>query len=133
MNVCLSWFLEHHGVFTNAQCGFRKHRSSVDHILALDTEVRASFSQEKHLGAIFFDIEAAYDSVSRPGILRKLFKYGIRGRMGLFIQNFLAHRTFRVRIGNHLSSSFPQENGVPQAGVGKFCPPASFAGLKPWF
>ena len=117
VNVRLSWFLEHHGVFTNAQCGFRKHRSSVDHILALDTEVRASFSQKKHLGAIFFDIEAAYDSVSRPGILRKVFKYGIRGRMGLFIQNFLAHRIFRVRIGNHLSSSFMQENGVPQGGV----------------
>ena len=37
--------------------------------------------------------------------------------MGLFIQNFLSHRTFRVRIGNHLSSSFLQENGVPQGGV----------------
>ena len=117
VNVRLSWFLEHHGVFTNAQCGFRKHRSSVDHILALDTEIRTSFIQKKHLGAIFFDIEAAYDTVLRPGILRKLFKYGIRGRMGLFIQNFLSHRTFRVRIGNHLSSSFLQENGVPQGGV----------------
>ena len=72
MNVRLSWFLEHHGVFTNAQCSFRRHCSSVDHILALDTEVRDSFSQKKHLGAIFFDIEAAYDMVLRPGILRKL-------------------------------------------------------------
>ena len=117
VNVRLSWFLEHHGVFTNAQCGFRKHRSSVDHILALDTEVRTSFSQKKHLGAIFFDIEAAYDTVARPVILRKLFKYGIRGCMGFFIQNFLSNRSFRVRVGNHLSSSFMQENGVPQGGV----------------
>ena len=74
VNVRLSWFLEHHGVFTNAQCGFRKHRSSVDHILALDTEIRASFSQKKHLGAIFFDIEAAYDTTGgelskREGVL----------------------------------------------------------------
>ena len=52
VNVRLSWFLEHHGVFTNAQCGFRKHRSSADHILALDTEIRASFIQKKHLGTI---------------------------------------------------------------------------------
>ena len=117
VNVRLNWFLEHHHVFTNAQCGFRKHRSAVDHILVLDTEVRACFSQKKHLGAIFFDIEAAYDTVLRHGILQKLFKYGVRGRMGMFIQNFLSHRHFRVRVGNHLSSSFAQENGVPQGGV----------------
>ena len=114
VNARLSWFLEHRGVFTNAQCGFRKHRSAVDHILALDTEVRTCFSQKKHLGAIFFDIEAAYDTVPCQGILRRLFNYGIRGRMGVFIQNFLADRHFRVRVGIHLSRSFPQENGVPQ-------------------
>ena len=117
VNVRLSWFLEHHNVFTNAQCGFRKHRSPVDHILALDTEVRACFTERKHLGAVFFDIEAAYDTVLRPSILRKLFKYGIRGRIGLFIKNFLSGRKFRVRVGNHLSSVFIQQNGVPQGGV----------------
>ena len=117
VNMRLSWFLEHHGVFTNAQCGFRKHRSSVDHILSLDTEVRACFSEKKHLGAVFFDIEAAYDTVLRQSILRKLFRYGIRGRMGFFIENFLSSRRFRVRVGNHLSTSFIQENGVPQGGV----------------
>ena len=37
--------------------------------------------------------------------------------MGVFILNFLADRHFRVRVGNHLSRSFPQENGVPQGGV----------------
>ena len=96
---------------------YRKHRSAVDHILVLDTEVRASFTQKKHLGAVFFDIEAAYDTVLRPDILRKLFTYGIRGCMGFFIKNFLSHRSFQVRVGNHLSTRLIQENGVPQGGV----------------
>ena len=65
VNVCLSWFLEHHGVFTSAQCGFRKHRSAVDHILVLDTEIRTYHAENKHLGALFFDIEAAYDTALR--------------------------------------------------------------------
>ena len=117
VNMRLSWFLERHNIFTSAQCGFRKHRSAVDHILALDTEARACFTQKKHLGAVFFDIEAAYDTVPRDCILRKLYSYGIRGRMGLFINNFLTCRRFRVRVGNHLSSSFTQERGVPQGGV----------------
>ena len=113
----LSWFLESNSFFTNAQCGFRKHRSAVDHLIALDTEARASFKLRKHLGAVFFDIEAAYDTVPRRRILQKLFAYGIRGCMGSFIQNFLSHRQFRVRVGSSLSNSFAQENGIPQGGV----------------
>ena len=35
----------------------------------------------------------------------------------MFIQGFLAHRHFRVRVGNHLSGTFYQENGIPQGGV----------------
>ena len=116
-NVRLSGYLERHGILTNAQCGLRKHRTAVDHILVLDTEARASFAQKKHLRALFFDIVAAYDTVLRLVILRKLFKYGIRGCMGFFIHNFLSRRSFRVRVGNQFSSIFVQENGVPQGGV----------------
>ena len=117
VNVRLTWFLERHEVFTNAQCGFRKHRSTIDHILTLDTEVRASFKQGRHVGALFFDIEAAYDTTWRLGILLKLYKYGIRGSMGAFLSTFLSDRFFRVRVGNQLSERFPQVNGVPQGGV----------------
>ena len=117
INVRLSWFLERHDIFTRAQCGFRKHRSAVDHILALDTEIRAGFIKKKHIGAIFFDIEAAYDTVPRDLILRKLHSYGICGRMGLFIKNFLSGRRFRVRVGNTYSSSIIPDKGVPQGGV----------------
>ena len=56
VNVRLSWYLERHGILTNAQCGFRKHRTAADHILVLDTQARASFAQKKHLGALLFDI-----------------------------------------------------------------------------
>ena len=50
---------------------FWKHRGRADHILALDTEIRGRFSPKKHFGAIFFDIEAAYDTILRNKILRK--------------------------------------------------------------
>ena len=113
----LTWFLEVHDFFSDAQCGFRKNRTSVDHILTLDSVVRVAFKQKRHVGAIFFDIEAAYDTTWRHGILTKLHKCGIRGSMGIFIQNFLAGRHFRVRVGNQLSRRCMQENGVPQGSV----------------
>ena len=117
VNARLTWVLERSDTFANAQCGFRKNRSTVDHILRLDAEIRSNFQNRRHLGAIFFDIEAAYDTTWRLGILLKLFRYGIRGRMGSFLKSFLSDRFFKVRVGNQLSERFPQVNGVPQGGV----------------
>ena len=83
----------------------------------LDTVVRAAFKKRRHVGAVFFDIEGAYDTTWRHGILLKAFNHGIRGPMGLFLQNFLAERHFRVRVGQAFSDRFLQLNGVPQGGV----------------
>ena len=114
----LCWFLEQQAlVFTNAQCGFRQHRSTVDHLLTLDTSVRVAFAKSRHVGAVFFDIEAAYDTAWRHGILLKLLRHGIKGSMGIFLKNFLTDRCFKVRVGNCLSDDFTQINGVPQGGV----------------
>ena len=66
---------------------------------------------------IFFDIEAAYDTTWRFAIIRKLFKYSVRGPLGIFLSNFLSERFFRVGVGNQLSSRFQQEEGVPQGSV----------------
>ena len=46
--------------------------------------------------------------------MKDLHKLGLKGRLPLFIQNFLSDRTFNVRIGNMLSDIFKQEQGVPQ-------------------
>ena len=117
VNRRLCWILEHDNILTNAQCGFRRNRSTTDHILAIDSVIRAAFEKNRHVGAVFFDIEAAYDTTWRQGILLKLHKYGIRGHMGTFIKNFLTRRRFKVRVGGHFSDEFIQVNGVPQGGV----------------
>ena len=117
VNVRLVWFLESKSILTEAQCGFRRNRSTVDHLITLDTVIRTAFKQRRHVGAVFFDIEGAYDVTWRHGILLKAFNHGVRGAMGCFLQNFLKDRFFQVRVGNRLSVRFQQENGVPQGGV----------------
>ena len=117
VNARLSWFLESKNILAEAQCGFRRNRSTVDHLITLDTVIRTAFRQRRHVGAVFFDVEGAYDVTWRHGILLKAFNHGIRGAMGWFLRNFLRDRFFRVRIGNVLSDRFLQENGVPQGGV----------------
>ena len=46
-----------------------------------------------------------------------LLEMGLRNHLPIFIKNFLTDRTFHVRLGDAVSSSQPQEMGVPQGSV----------------
>ena len=65
----------------------------------------------------FLYLEKAYDTTWRCGILKDIYKLGLRGRLPTFIENFLADRTIQVRVGSLLSDYYDQEQGVPQGGV----------------
>ena len=67
--------------------------------------------------SVFFDLEKAYDTTWRHGILKAIYSAGLRGELPLFIQAFLARRFFKVRVGSTLSDSQCQEEGVPQGSV----------------
>ena len=88
-----------------------------DHLVILDTAVRQAFKEKRHLVAVFFDIEKAFDTTWHHGILRKLHSFGVRGHMGWFLSNFLKDRFFKVRLIDVYSDRFYQRNGVPQGGV----------------
>ena len=65
----------------------------------------------------FFDLEKAYDTTWRYGILKDLHDLGLKGRLPLFIQSFLEDRTMQVRVGSTLSDLYYQEQGVPQGSI----------------
>ena len=62
INDRLIWYLEKSKLITPVQCGFRKHRSTTDHLVRLESFVREAFIQRQHAVAIFFDLEKAYDT-----------------------------------------------------------------------
>ena len=64
-----------------------------------------------------FDLEKAYDTTWRYGILRDLHDLGIRGRLATFIESFLTDRWIQVRVGSTLSEQFDQAQGVPQGSI----------------
>ncbi|GBN79631.1 RNA-directed DNA polymerase from mobile element jockey [Araneus ventricosus] len=117
INRRLMYYLEANKSLHPSQSGFRKGRSTIDNLLALETDVRLAFLQRKHLVAIFFDIEKAYDRTWRYGILKDLHDLGLRGNLPIFIKNFLKLRKFRVKVESEFSDFFIQEEGVPQGSV----------------
>ena len=67
--------------------------------------------------AVFFDLEKAYDTTWRYGILRTLHSWGFRGCLPLFLQEFLSNRTFRVCLGTTYSERCYFEIGIPQGSI----------------
>ncbi|GFV11563.1 probable RNA-directed DNA polymerase from transposon X-element [Trichonephila clavipes] len=117
VNVRFVYELEKNKCIPLFQSGFRKGRSTLDNIIQLESKIRNAFVRRNHLVSIFFDIEKAYDRTWRYGILRTLFNFGLRGNLPIFIQKFLNVRTFKVRLGDTLSASFLQAEGVPQGSI----------------
>ena len=57
INDHLVWYLEKHKLLTPVQCGFRKHRSTADHLVCLETFLHEVFIQLQHAVAVFSTLQ----------------------------------------------------------------------------
>ena len=110
----LTWYLDKYGLLNPLQSGFRKYRSVKDHLVRLETDVHLSLKEKKYTVAVFLDLEKAYDSLWKSGLLRKMSVLGIRGKFWLFIKAFLQRRISNVKVNNCMSHHYVLENGIPQ-------------------
>ena len=117
VNERLIWFLDKKKIISKQQCGYRRNRSTADHLVRLETFIRDAFKYKEHVVAVFFDLEKAYDTTWKYGILKDLHKIGLRGNLPKFIANFMTERTFQVLLGTTLSDTYFQEEGVPQGAI----------------
>ena len=88
VNERLVWYLEKNGLLAKQQCGYRSNRSTVDHLVRLETFIRDAFIHNQHLVAVFFDLQKAYDTTWKYGILKDLHNMGLQGNLPIFIGNF---------------------------------------------
>jgi potassium voltage-gated channel Eag-related subfamily H protein 8 len=88
VNDRLVFILEKENVLAQAQCGFRCHRSAVDHLISLERQIENCFVLRQQLVTVFFDLEKAYNTTWRFGILRALHGWKFRGHLGFFFSTF---------------------------------------------
>ena len=53
-------YLEMNKIPSNIQCKCRRGRSTLDHLVRLENEIRRGFAAGEHQVSIFFDLEKAY-------------------------------------------------------------------------
>ena len=99
INARLVWYLEINNLISPVQSGFRSEPSTNDNLVRLETFIRDAFVKKEHVVAVFFDLEKAYDTTWKYGILRDLHEIGVKGRLANFLESFLAERSIQVRSG----------------------------------
>ena len=85
INARLTWFLESNNLITDIQCGFRRQRSTLDHLAGLETFIRDAFINNQQVVTVFFVLEKAYDANWKHGIVKDLHDMGLRGHLPEFI------------------------------------------------
>ena len=113
----LERLLESKNIINPLQSGFRKGRSTLDHLVRLQHDVLKSKNRGHHVLAIFLDLEAAFDLAWHSGILYKLKKHGITGRCFNYIRAFLLDRKITVKVEGTLSDTQTLTRGTPQGAI----------------
>ena len=95
VNWRLVWYLENNVLLAKQLCDYRANRSTVDHLIRLETFIRDAFIQNEHLVAVFFDLQKAYDTTWKYGILKDLHDMGLRGNLPIYFETFYPIEYFK--------------------------------------
>ena len=109
--------LEHIGFINKHQSGFRKAKSTDDHLFRPSQSIVESFNRGEHVVAAFLDVEKAFDNVWHNGLRFKIFQLDLPTKMTRWLSDSLVGRLTQVNINNFFSSQINPKAGVPQGSV----------------
>ena len=81
VNRRLYWWLESNGLITEVQAGYRAANRTEDQLFRLIQSVQDGLQERNSTTAVFVDFQEAYDRVWRKGLLLKMQRMGIQGKM----------------------------------------------------
>lgn len=97
------------------QSGFRKGRSCLDNIFTLTSIIQIHLRlKRRQVYAAFVDFKAAFDSVNRSLLWRKLYNLGVSALILNVLQSIYSNASFSVKLQNSISREFPSNKGVLQ-------------------
>ena len=110
-------FLDKYNLIYNYQFGFRKQHSTSLAVLEVIDECYKKLDEGYLAMGIYFDLQKAFDTVNHDILLKKLYHYGIRGKLHKWFTSYLRNRTQYCCINNTVSEVLNINCGVPQGSV----------------
>lgn len=108
---------ESNDVFGETQSAYRHGRQTTDNLLQLTQYTAEAFQWREMVGAVFLDVEKAFDAVWRLCLAHKLNNLNLHPNLTAWVLSFLANRQVTIRVNHSFSNPFTPEAGVPQGSV----------------
>ena len=110
-------------IFSESQAGFRKGKSTVDHISVLKTIVDKFLTREKgRFYCLFVDFSKAFDCVNRDYLISTLIKNGMHGKMLKLLRDMYSYVMASVKtkqgftkpsgLQNHSNANLGSDKGA---------------------
>ena len=117
LKVQLVGHLVKNDLLKNNQHGFIAGRSTQTQLLQHYTDVFEAVSEGVRLDTVYLDFAKAFDKVNHDILQRKITDHGIKGKVGMWIKDFLNNRKYRVMANGVMSDEQDVISGVPQGTV----------------
>ena len=111
----LDSFLFSTGHTDPSQEGFVKKRNTVRYLNRLHLSIKGDIDKKLTVLCLFLDMEKAFDSVWKKGLIAKLHKYGVSGNYLRIIDDFLTNRLVNLNFNGFVGLLRKcLEYGLPQ-------------------
>lgn len=101
-------------IYHEAQSGYRKLHNCETAINFVLARWKVLLEQGKIIIVVFYDLKRAFETVDREILIKKLKKYGVDGKVLMWLQSWLTDRKQETRFNAKLSSESNIEDGIPQ-------------------
>ena len=99
------------------QHGFVPGRSTQSQLLVHYKDIYEAMEEGVRMDTVFLDFSKAFDKVDHDLLLKKVVKHGIKGKIGMWLREFLSNRKFTVIANGTMSDQEDVLSGVPQGTV----------------
>ena len=110
-------FFESNGLFPQSQHGFRQKRSTFSAVASMHERWLKAKEEKSHQAVAFLDLSAAFDTLSKDIVCKKLKCYGFDDTSVKWFDSYLSERQQSVMIGSTISESTTLKVGSPQGAI----------------
>ena len=114
LNRRLSSWAEQNDKIVDEQNGFRKSRSTTDHILSLTSIIDTRKKVKKSTFCAFIDFKKAYDTIDRNLLWKRLSDIGVSGKMFSALKSLYVSVRSCVRVNSFNTDWFDVHCGLRQ-------------------
>ena len=117
VKAALVEYLTTNNLFNPGQHGFRRGHSTLTQLIQYYEDILTKVESSDSVDSIYLDFAKAFDKCDHSVIMTKLKHFGVSGKVGIWIGNFIRMRKQAVSVDGEISETMQVVSRVPQGSV----------------